>query len=398
MTSLYTVLSKDMCHGCTEAVEVLADRGLPHVVVKLTNLAELNSRLREMGRTQPVDSFPQCFRDGLYVGGLDNLRAALTEPLLQPNPDRFTPFPIQYHDMWAMYKKAVACFWTAEEIKLSRDRADWEKLSPGERHFISHVLAFFASSDGIVAENLSMRFCTEVQVPEARAFYANQGFVESIHSEVYGLLLDTYITDPEERLRLFRAIHTIPCVQKKADWALTYMDPGRSFAERLLAFVCVEGILFSGSFCAIFWLKKRNLLPGLAQSNDFIARDEGLHQQFGELLYGHLRTKLTAAEAHRIVGEAVASEIEFITDALPCRLIGMNADLMVDYIKFVADRILVGLGYDRLYGVQECPFDWMQNISMAGKKNFFEEEATEYKSAFVMQKDGDKTFGVDDDF
>ncbi|KAM1323407.1 hypothetical protein ACFX2I_044728 [Malus domestica] len=323
------------------------------------------------------------------------------EPLLAPNPDRFCMFPIQYPEIWEMYKKAEASFWTAEEVDLCQDVRHWEALSDGERHFVSHILAFFAASDGIVLENLAGRFMKEVQVAEARAFYGFQIAIENIHSEMYSLLLETYIKDSDEKHRLFHAIDTIPCVAKKAQWALRWIDGSESFAERIVAFACVEGIFFSGSFCAIFWLKKRGLMPGLTFSNELISRDEGLHCDFACLLYSLLRQKLSEDRIKSIVRNAVEIEKEFVCDALPCALVGMNGDLMSTYIEFVADRLLGALGYGKLYNVQN-PFDWMELISLQGKTNFFEKRVGEYQKASVMNSingnGGSHEFKMDEDF
>ncbi|KAL6587388.1 hypothetical protein OROMI_000366 [Orobanche minor] len=324
------------------------------------------------------------------------------EPLLAPNPDRFCMFPIQYPQIWEMYKKAEASFWTAEEVDLSQDIRHWENLTPDERHFIKHVLAFFAASDGIVLENLAGRFMKEVQVSEARAFYGFQIAIENIHSEMYSLLLESYIKDSDEKNNLFRAIETVPCVERKANWALRWIDGAESFAERLIAFACVEGIFFSGSFCAIFWLKKRGLMPGLTFSNELISRDEGLHCDFACLLYGLLKMKLSEEKVKGLIAEAVEIEREFVCDALPCALVGMNGDLMSQYIEFVADRLLNALGCGKLYHVQN-PFDWMELISLQGKTNFFEKRVGEYQKASVMSSlngNGANThvFNLDEDF
>lgn len=281
-----------------------------------------------------------------------------------------------------MYKKAVASFWSVEEVDLSADLRDWDRLTANEQHFIKHVLAFFASSDGIVMENLAARFMTEVQAPEARAFYGFQIAIENIHSEMYSLLLDTYVRDKEECDKLLKAIHTVPCVQKKAAWAMRWIGDGRSFAERLVAFACVEGIHFSGSFCAIFWLKKRGLMPGLSFSNVLISRDEGLHTDFACLLYHNLQHKLPLSRIHEIVDEAVKLEVEFCCEALSVSLVGMNQELMGAYVRFCADRLLVALGCDRLY-YDRNPFDWMEMISLEGKANFFECRVGEYQRAGV---------------
>ncbi|MCO5572387.1 hypothetical protein L7F22_026140 [Adiantum nelumboides] len=323
------------------------------------------------------------------------------EPLLAENPQRFCMFPIKYPAVWEMYKKAEASFWTAEEVDLSSDQQHWESLQNNERHFISHVLAFFAASDGIVLENLAVRFMKEIQVPEARAFYGFQIAIENIHSEMYSLLLETYIRDQKEKARLFNAIETVPCVAKKAEWALRWIGSQSSFAERLVAFACVEGIFFSGSFCAIFWLKKRGLMPGLTFSNELISRDEGLHCDFACLLYTLLENKLTQASVQEILCDAVEIEKEFVCEALSCDLVGMNSTLMSHYIEFVADRLMVALGHSKVYNARN-PFDWMELISLQGKTNFFEKRVGEYQKASVMANlgsiEGNHVFRLDEDF
>jgi ribonucleoside-diphosphate reductase beta chain len=320
-----------------------------------------------------------------------------TEPILQENKDRFVLFPIKHHNMWEMYKKAEASFWTAEEIDLSPDLTDWaNKLNDEERHFIKHVLAFFAASDGIVNENLAINFMNEVQYPEARCFYGFQIMIENIHSETYSLLIDTYIKDPAEKDHLFHAMETVPAVSKKAEWALRWISNG-GFAERLIAFAAVEGIFFSGSFCSIFWLKKRGLMPGLSFSNELISRDEGLHCDFACLLYTELQNKLSEKQVKEIIADAVEIEKEFVTDALPVRLIGMNAELMRTYIEFVADRLLVALGYSKMYNATN-PFDFMELISMERKTNFFENRVAEYKKAGVGEKREENVFKLDEEF
>eukprot|EP00249_Psilotum_nudum_P009231 c217_g1_i1 orf=258-1253(+) len=323
------------------------------------------------------------------------------EPILAENPQRFCMFPIKYPEVWEMYKKAEASFWTAEEVDLSADQHDWEGLNDDERHFITHVLAFFAASDGIVLENLGVRFMKEVQIPEARAFYGFQIAIENIHSEMYSLLLETYIKDQRVKADLFNAIETIPCVTKKADWALRWIESANSFAERLVAFAAVEGIFFSGSFCAIFWLKKRGRMPGLTFSNELISRDEGLHCDFACLLYSLLHNKLSEERVKEIVCDAVEIEREFVCEALSCDLVGMNAALMSQYIDFVADRLLVALGYSKFYNAQN-PFDWMELISLQGKTNFFEKRVGDYQKASVMASlgscDGQHAFKLDVDF
>ena len=323
----------------------------------------------------------------------------ITEPLLQDNKDRFVIFPIQHNDSWQFYKNAEASFWTAEEVDLSPDLHDWQnKLNDNERFFISRVLAFFAASDGIVNENLAINFLQEVQYPEARCFYGFQIMIENIHSEMYSLLIDTYVKDPAEKDYLLRAIETIPCVTKKAKWALRWITKG-SFAERLIAFAAVEGIFFSGSFCSIFWLKKRGLMPGLTFSNELISRDEGLHCDFACLLYvNHLQNKLSEETIREIIVDAVAIEKEFVTDALPVKLIGMNAELMCQYIEFVADRLLVALGCNKVWNATN-PFDFMELISLQGKTNFFERRVGEYQKTGVAQTNSEQnTFSLDEDF
>jgi len=325
----------------------------------------------------------------------------LCEYLLEPNMDRFCTFPIKYHDIWEMYKKAEASFWTAEEVDLSEDIKHWETLSNNERHFISHVLAFFASSDGIVLENLGVRFMREIQIPEARCFYGFQIMIENVHGEMYSLLIDNYIKDPEQKFKLFKAIETVPIIKKKAEWALKWINSERSFAERLIAFACVEGIFFSGSFCAIFWIKKRGMMPGLTFSNELISRDEGLHRDFACLLYTHLQNKLESNVILDIIRSAVEIEKEFVCDALPVNLIGMNKELMTQYIEFVADHLLFSLGNEHFYKTNN-PFDFMELISLQGKTNFFEKRVGEYQKAGVMASltndSDDRLFNMDEDF
>ncbi|KAK8092066.1 ribonucleotide reductase [Apiospora hydei] len=314
------------------------------------------------------------------------------EPILRENPSRFVLFPIKYHEIWQMYKKHEASFWTAEEIDLSKDMHDWtNKLTDDERYFVSHILAFFAASDGIVNENLVERFSGEVQIPEARCFYGFQIMMENIHSETYSLLIDTYIKETAQREYLLNAIETIPCIRKKADWALRWISDKKStFAQRLIAFAAVEGIFFSGAFASIFWLKKRGLMPGLTFSNELISRDEGLHTDFACLLFSHLNNRPSKAVVQEIITDAVAIEKEFLTEALPCALLGMNANLMKQYIEFVADRLLVALGNEKVYKSSN-PFDFMENISLGGKTNFFEKRVGDYQKAGVMASTVKKT-------
>lgn len=320
------------------------------------------------------------------------------ELLLKPNPRRWVLLPIMHKEVWEMYKKSEASFWTVEEIDLHRDLVDWEKLNSNEHHFIKHVLAFFAASDGIVMENLAERFMSEVQIPEARSFYAFQIAVENIHSETYSILIDNYIRNEKEKEHLFNAIQNIPAVAAKAAWAAKWINNTKSFAERLVAFCCVEGILFSGSFCSIFWLKKRGLMPGLTFSNELISRDEGLHADFGCLMYSMLKNRLSEVVLHKIVQEAVEVEKAFICGALPCDLIGMNSTLMSQYIEFVADRLLVCLGAEKVFNAKN-PFDFMELISLQGKTNFFEKRVGDYQKAGVMvQNKAEQMFSLDADF
>jgi len=320
-----------------------------------------------------------------------------TEKILAESNERFVLFPIEHDEIWKMYKQHVACFWTAEEVDLQQDLVDWKKLNENEQHFIKHVLAFFAASDGIVNENLVINFMQDVTIPEARCYYGFQIAIENIHAEMYSLLIDTYIKDNTEKDYLFNAMENLDCVKKKAEWALSWIDDAPSFAHRLIAFAAVEGIFFSGSFCSIFWLKQRGLMPGLATSNEFISRDEGMHCDFACLLYGMLENKLTEQEIHKIIGDAVDCEKEFVTDALPVSLIGMNAVLMTQYIEFVADRLIVQLGYNKIYNATN-PFPWMEMISVEGKTNFFEKRVSEYQKSGVMAKKEDQVFSTDEDF
>jgi len=320
------------------------------------------------------------------------------EPLLKDNPQRFVIFPIQFHDIWQMYKKAEASFWTVEEVDLSKDMTDWERLTDNERHFISHVLAFFAASDGIVNENLVERFSQEVQITEARCFYGFQIAMENVHSEMYSILIDTYIRDPQQRKYLFNAIETMPAVKRKAEWAMAWISSkNANFGERIIAFAAVEGIFFSGSFASIFWLKKRGLMPGLTFSNELISRDEGLHCDFAVLMFQHLVQKPTKDRIIEIISEAVKIEQEFLTDALPVNLIGMNCKLMSEYIEFVADRLLVELGVGKVYNTSN-PFTFMELISLDGKTNFFEKKVGEYQKWGVTANRLDNVFTLDADF
>ena len=319
-----------------------------------------------------------------------------TEPLLAADDNRFVMFPIKYDDIWQMYKKQIDCFWRAEEIDLSKDMNDWNSLNADEQMFLSMILAFFAASDGIVLENLAERFMSEVQVSEARAFYGFQIAMENIHSETYSLLIETYIKNPEEKSRLFNAINVFPCIKRKSDWAQKWIHDNRSsFATRLVAFACVEGIFFSGAFCSIYWMKKRGLMPGLTFSNELISRDEALHCEFAILLYSKLVKKMNKAKFYELVKEAVEIETEFICDALPCRLIGMNAQLMTEYIQFVADRLSLQMGYEKIYNAKN-PFDFMELISLEGKTNFFERSVGDY--ALANKTMSSDVFELNEDF
>jgi ribonucleotide reductase beta subunit family protein with ferritin-like domain/glutaredoxin len=386
-TIVIYVKADGSCPWCHKAEELLCDKGLEYTVVAASSVTDLPG-----GTT-----YPQIVIGSKWIGGYDKLCDAVDEPILEENPLRFTLFPLKYPGLFDMYRKALASFWTPQEISLADDVADWnDKLSENDRYFIKHVLAFFAGSDGIVMENLAANFAKEVQIPEARQFYACQMMIEAVHSESYALLIDA-LASPEEALGLFRAIEVLDPVRKKAAWAQKYLDPDRRFAERLLAFVCVEGVLFSGSFCTIYWLKRRGVMPGLGLSNEFISRDEALHYEFGVMMYKLLKHKLDEASVKKIVREAVETELEFVIDAIPCRLVGMNSDLMQQYIKFVADRALLDLGYTKMYDA-ENPFPWMELIGLTGKSNFFERFPSEYQRAGVMAQASDQVFGTDGDF
>jgi len=318
------------------------------------------------------------------------------EPLLQPDENRFVMFPIRHDDVWALYQKSVDSFWKAEDIDFSKDLADWKKLSDDEQNFIKMVLAFFAASDGVIVENLALRFMGEIQAPEVRAFYAFQNFMENVHSQTYSLTIDTYIQDPEEKMKLFHAVEHYPCVKKKSDWARKWISDGRSsFATRLLAFAIVEGIFFSSSFAAIFWIKRKNVLPGLCLSNEYISRDEALHVEHAVMLYKKLKRKVPKKRFVEIMTEAVAVEIEFITESIPCRMIGMSSDSMITYIKYCCDRLCSQMGYQKIYNVTN-PFDWMEMISVEKKTNFFEHRVSEY--ALANKKIEGDVFDLNADF
>lgn len=398
-TATAMMFCKQGCVYCDRATELLNEKGIWCYKREVKDVEELRSLLiSERVTTIPEPlSFPQVFVGGKYIGGYEKLRDHLDEPLLQPNPMRFTPFPVQHHDIWEVYTTSLESFWLPTEIDLSKDRACWETLTDDERFFISRILAFFASADGIVMENLDVNFAAEVQVPEARQVYAIQQAIEAVHSHTYGLLLNTYIQDQDTKQELFKAIQTIKSVRDKAEWAMRYMDRSKSFAVRLLAFACVEGLLFSGSFCAIYYLKKRGLMDGLCSSNEYIARDEAMHTRFAVMLFNKLKHRPSQQLVHELVADAVRHEQSFITESLPCDLIGMNSRLMSRYIEYVADRLLKQLEYETLFNV-ENPFDWMEAISLDGKSNFFERRNTAYGRVQLQEATNGDVFARDDDF
>ena len=385
---MFKILSKDGCNMCTEAENMLRTNNLDFEIEKVSK----DELINRCGSS--VKTYPQIFLNGKLIGDIFKLEEYLEdyEPLLEDNPNRFTIFPIKHHNLWELYKKAQMSNWTAEEVDLNNDLNDWNNLNENERHFIKYILAFFAASDGIVFENLSLNFSKEIQLSEVRSFYAYQEHNEMVHGETYSLLIDKYINDTEEKSKIFRAIETIPCIEKKAKWAFKYFNKNIPFCDRLVAFACVEGIFFSGSFCAIFWLKKRGLMPGLSFSNELISRDEAMHQDFAVELFHMMRNKTSQSKVYEIIKDAVSIEKEFILDALPCKLIGMDSQKMSQYIEFVADRLLKQLGFKSLWN-QQNPFDFMENISLDGKTNFFEKRVGEY-SKFSGQ--GEITF--DEDF
>lgn len=385
MWTLYA--SPRSCPFCTQAQQLLQVKGIRHDVIVAPDL--LAALRADHGLRPDEATYPQIVCDGQLVGGLSKLRDRLDEPLLDDSMARFTPIPVRHHDIWDMFKLAQSLNWLSEEVDYAGDRT-FGLLRPDERRFVEHILAFFAGADGIVQENLMVNFKAEVQYAEARNFYAHQGYIEAVHSETYGKLLTTYIPEEERAVQLVQGIQTIPCVRRKAAWSLKYLDRRRLFAERLLAFICVEGIMFSSSFCAIFWIKqtKENSLPALTYANDLIARDEGLHQQFGELLYTrHLKHKLPASRVHEIVGEAVDAEIDFVHEAIgDMRDAHLDAGRTVEYVKYVADRMLKTLGYPALYNASQ-PFPWMVSISLRGINNFFEKRSETYRDARVGDAD-----------
>lgn len=396
---MYTVLTKGdgSCPYCDKALALLDSKNLAYTVVPMASMAEVNAYVSNIDPTYTATTYPQIVRDTRIIGGYDKLCDAIDEPLLEENPLRFTLFPIQHQSLYDMYTKAVASFWTPAEISLADDVQHWKTLSDDDRFFIKNILAFFAGSDGIVMENLAMNFLNEVQSAEARQFYSCQIMIEAIHSETYSLLIDA-LAEPGEAAQLFQAIDVMPPVRKKAAWALKYLDSSKRFAERLVAFVCVEGILFSGSFCAIYWLKRRGIMPGLCLANEFISRDEALHYQFGVEMYTkYLKYRLPHTVVETIIREAVDTELEFVCDAIPCHLIGMNSDMMCEYIKFVADRAMTDLTGKKIYHATN-PFPWMDLIGLDSKVNFFERFPSQYQRAGVMTQPEQQTFAVDDEF
>tara|TARA_Y100000389_G_scaffold170680_1_gene177835 strand:+ start:18032 stop:19195 length:1164 start_codon:yes stop_codon:yes gene_type:complete len=369
----FEILSKKDCKYCDYAETACKNLKLDYIRTYVTPDV-LKERCGDKATV-----YPQVLLNGVYIGDYFEFMEYIEEAdaILLPTTNRFTVFPIKYENLWALYKKAQMSNWTAEEVDVSNDMSDWESLSDNERHFIKYILAFFAGSDGIVFENINNNFADEVQITEARSFYAYQSHNEMVHGETYSKLLDKYIRDESEKTKLFNAITTISSIKEKAEWSMRWFDKSRPFAERLLAFACVEGVFFSGSFCAIFWLKKRGLLPGLCFSNELISRDEGLHLDFAIELFKLLNNKPHQTIVHTIVKEAVDIEKSFIIEALPCSLIGMNADKMSNYIEYVSDRLLTQAGYDKIWNTPN-PFDFMENISLDGKTNFFEKRVGDY--------------------
>jgi len=388
----FFIYSKEGCELCEQAVKLCEADGLEYEKVMI----EKEDLKRKCGGKE-FGQYPQIFYGEQRLGNFFDFQDFLEdeyEPMLAPTLNRFTVFPLKHPNLWALYKKAQMSNWTAEEVDFAKDMEDWKNLSDGEQKFIKYVLAFFAGSDGIVFENINNNFADEVQYPEARSFYAYQAHNEMVHGETYSKLIDKYITDPVEKKQLFEAIQTIPCIGEKARWAMKWFDTKeRSFAERLFAFACVEGIFFSGSFCAIFWLKKRGLLPGLCFSNELISRDEGLHQEFAVELFNMLRHRPSPETIRNIVKEAVEIEKSFIIDALPCALIGMNAEKMAQYIEYVSDRLLKQVGVPPVWNSSN-PFDFMENISLDGKTNFFEKRVADY----AKMDDDNSNIGFNEEF
>jgi len=393
--------SKDDCELCAKAIEYCKIHNIYIEVNKVRNKYEILQRHTSINEDELMDvkMFPIFVTDESKVYDFDGVCNEFGEMLLNENENRHVLFPIKYPSIWDCYEKAVASFWTANEINFASDDADFKNMTDNERHFIKYILAFFAAADGIVNENLAVNFSNEVQIPEARAFYSYQQFNETIHSQTYSLMIDTYVHDLTEKQKLFDGVHTIPSVGKKAKWALKWINKENNpcFAKRLVAFACVEGVMFSGSFCAIFWLKKRGLMHGLSFSNELISRDEGTHQEFAAHLYSFLKNKLNVDEVVDIITEAVKHEQEFIIESIPCRLIGMNEDLMKEYIEYVADRLMLQLGYGKHYHTKN-PFDFMETISLSGKTNFFERRVGEYARPNLHSEKSKQEFSLDATF
>lgn len=402
---MITIFTKPNCPACDTTKQLCIKHNICiDQACTVSSVSEVIKKYEKEGQELDCDTityFPFFkIENDLKLYNTEELLKKFGEDILIENENRYVLFPITYPSIWNMYEKALASFWNVTEIDFSRDTNDFDNvLSTNDKHFVKTVLAFFAASDGIVNENLARNFSDEVQIPEARAFYSYQQFNETIHSHTYSLMIDRYITDSQEKTRLLRSIHTIPAVTKKADWAKRWINDIQTpcFAKRLIGFACVEGIMFSGSFCAIFWLKKRGLLPGLSFSNELISRDEGTHLDFAVLLYSMLRNKLTQQEVGEIVKEAVDHEKEFITTALPCNLVGMNNNLMATYIEYIADRLMLQLGYTPIFN-SENPFDFMETISLTGKTNFFEKRSSDYQLAGIMSSDNDNVFSLNETF
>lgn len=398
MLKLY---SKQGCRNCYKVSQLFDHYDISYTIVKCSNMGDLAKNLENSIFEDAIfkyTSFPIVTEDETgWIGDYSAIIEKYEEPLLAKYDTKYSMYPIKYPDVYEMYKKARASYWQPEEISLSKDLDDFHLLNNDEQHFVKYILAFFSASDGIVNENIDTNFSKEINIQEVRAFYAFQEAIEAVHSETYSILLEKYISDSKEKYKLQNSIQTVESIKKKANWCFKYMNKEISFSKRLLAFACVEGIYFSGSFCAIFWLKKRGLMPGLSFSNELISRDEGLHTEFAVLLFNKLKHRISQDVVHNIIDEAVSNEKEFITEAIPCRLIGMNSDLMGQYIEFVADRLLTSLNYDKLY-FSKNPFDFMENISLSGKTNFFEKRVGEYAKANVMANEDDNEFGLDGDF
>jgi len=393
--------SKQNCDQCIILKEMLKIVGIKFEERKVANLEQVRVQYEDCEEQFDfIRSFPVLVEDEKNILSFDESMIKYGEPILDKRNNKYTLFPVddRYNVFYEIYKKSRASFWQPEEIDFSKDDADLLKLSHDEQYFINHIIAFFAASDGIVLENIGTNFSQEIQVQEILHAYAIQTGIEAIHSETYSLILDRYVKDNTKKIQMFKAIENIKSIKKKAEWVGKWTDPEKhSFAKRLIAFCCVEGIMFSGSFCSIYWLKERGLLPGLCFANELISRDEGLHTNMGVEIFKTLAHRPRKEEVYEIINEAVSHEIEFITEAFPCKLIGMNSELMIKYIKFVADRLLLQLGYTKIFN-EECPFDFMEKISLSGKTNFFEKKVGEYAKAGVMSSEKDQCFKLDEDF